>query len=112
MGNEAYAILVDYHWCTGCHTCEMACQMEKGLPIGQSGVKVFEMGPWQIEGDVWQLDYAPIFGSQCDACAERTGKGKLPACVHHCQARCMEYGTVEELSARMEPGTKKALYLL
>lgn len=107
-----YGILVDYAWCTGCHTCEMACQMEHGLPIGQSGVKVFQMGPWQIEGDRWQYDYSPVFGDQCNLCAERRGKGKLPSCVKHCQANCMSFGTVEELSAKLSDHRKQALFSL
>ena len=24
----AKGILVDYEWCSGCHTCEMACTVE------------------------------------------------------------------------------------
>lgn len=31
---SGYGILIDYNWCTGCHSCEMACQMEKKLPMG------------------------------------------------------------------------------
>ena len=33
-------ILVDYQYCTGCYSCEVACQAEHELPLEQWGVKV------------------------------------------------------------------------
>ena len=105
-------ILVDYEWCTGCHSCEFACQMEHKLPVGQTGILVQPVGPWQIEGDRWQYAYAPVPTDQCDLCAERVGAGKVPTCVQHCQAFCLEYGTVEELAAKLEGKTKQCLYVL
>ena len=33
-------ILVDYQYCTGCYSCEVACQSELELPLGQWGVRV------------------------------------------------------------------------
>ena len=58
-----YGILVDAQWCSGCHSCEVACQMEHGLPVGQTGIKVVKIGPWVIgdEADVnWQYSYLPV----------------------------------------------------
>lgn len=101
--SEQMGILIKYQWCTGCHTCEMACQQEHGLPIGQTGVKAVDIR-WQIEGDNWVYDSAPFFSKQCDLCAERCASGKLPACVHHCQAKCLEYGTISDLIGRFEQG--------
>lgn len=110
--NPEYGILVDYEWCTGCKSCEMACQMEKGLPIGQAGVKVFQVGPWKIEEDKWQYDYSVIFGDMCDLCAERVGTGKKPTCVKHCEAQCMEYGPLDELATKLGRHPKQALFAL
>ena len=25
---EKYGLLIDYTWCTGCHSCEIACKVE------------------------------------------------------------------------------------
>jgi anaerobic dimethyl sulfoxide reductase subunit B (iron-sulfur subunit) len=111
MGAET-GILIDYHWCTGCHSCEMACQMEFGFPIGQGGIKVFEVGPWQIEEDKWQFDFAPIITDMCDGCTDRVAAGKLPTCVQHCQAHCMTYGRVHELIASLQDHRKQVLYSL
>lgn len=110
--NPEYGILVDYEWCTGCHSCEMACQMEYDYPVGQTGVKVFEMGPWEIETDTWQFDHMVVFGDQCDLCEERVSKGKQPTCVKHCQAKCMTYGKIEDLVKQLHDHPKQTLFAL
>ena len=33
-------ILVSYDYCTGCHSCEVACKKELGLAKGEFGIKV------------------------------------------------------------------------
>lgn len=35
-------LLIDYQWCTGCHSCEMACRKEHGLPDDEYGIKLTE----------------------------------------------------------------------
>ena len=107
-----HGILVDYEWCTGCHSCEFACQMEHGFPVGQTGVMVKEVGPYRIEGDHWQYAYMPVPTDQCDLCAARRELGKVPTCVQHCQAKCLEYGPLEELNAKLAAKTKQAVFAL
>lgn len=46
-----YGLMIDNEYCTGCHSCEIACRNELGLPMGQWGIKLLEMGG---------------FGSLCD----------------------------------------------
>ena len=106
-----YGLLIDTEWCTGCHTCEIACQMEHKLPVGQTGILVQEIGPWEIGDGKWQLSYLPALTAQCTGCADRVAKGKLPTCVQHCPARCMEHGPVEELAKKME-GSNKVLFTI
>ena len=50
----AKGLLVDYEWCSGCHTCEVACQIEHGYPTDQWGIKVCEVGPWKYGEKKWQ----------------------------------------------------------
>jgi anaerobic dimethyl sulfoxide reductase subunit B (iron-sulfur subunit) len=107
-----YGILIDYDWCTGCHSCEMACQQENQLPVGQSGILVNELGPWEYSPDTWQLTYLPVPTDQCNLCKARVAKGKLPSCVQHCQAQCMSYGALEDLAARLADHTKQALFAI
>ena len=68
-----------------------------------------KIGPWVIGDEAdedWQFSYLPIPTKQCDTCAKRRGTGKVPTCVQHCQSKCLEFGTVEELSARMDEKQK------
>ena len=110
-----YGILADAQWCSGCHSCEVACQMEHGLPVGETGIKVVKIGPWPIGDEAdenWQFSYLPIPTKQCDTCAARRGLGKVPTCVQHCQAKCLEYGPLEELNAKLAAKTKQAVFAL
>ena len=45
-------------------------------------------------------------------CVERTAEGKLPACVQSCQAKVLEYGTIEECAAKLAAKGKKAAVFL
>ena len=111
---ERNAILVDYEWCTGCHSCELACQTEHQLPVGQWGVKVFEIGPYPYEVDgntKWQFSYDIAFTDQCDLCASRVKAGKKPTCVKHCQAAVMEFGPLSELAKKAGSKSHMALYI-
>lgn len=105
-----YGLLIDYEYCTGCHTCEIACQMEHQIPVGKFGIQLAEIGPWQIEGDKWQYAYIPVPTELCNLCGERVAKGKLPSCVHHCQANVMKFGKVEDLAKEMEGKSRMVLF--
>ena len=111
MASE-YGLLIDYDWCTGCHTCETACQMELGLPVGQYGIKLAELGPWEYKPEVWQFTYIPLPTDQCNLCEDRVATGKEPSCVQHCQAKCMEYGKVEDLAKKLVDHKKQVLFAL
>ena len=71
------------------------------------GVKLFEDGPRILPNGKYEYNYLPVFTSLCDLCAERVEMGKLPTCVHHCQAACMKYGKVEDL-AKMAAETPRS----
>ena len=103
------ALLFDYEFCSGCHTCEIACQKEHGFGPGEFGVELRQLGPVELEPKVWQYDNIPVPTDRCDHCLERVEKGTDPTCVKHCQAGCIAFGPVEELAARMT-GTHMALF--
>ena len=106
-------ILINYEFCTGCHSCEVACKKHLELPAGEFGIKLSETGPFEYAGktgaDHWEWTYLPVMTKACDMCEDRTAKGKLPMCVQHCQAWCMYYGEVEELAAKIDGETRWAL---
>ena len=43
--NKAYGLLINYEYCTGCKSCEMACSVEHDIPIGKFGIKLEQVGP-------------------------------------------------------------------
>lgn len=107
-----YGLMVDYEWCTGCHSCEVACKMRLGLPEGEFGIKLSEDKPWKIGEDRWEFKFVPIPTGLCDLCEDRTAGGKMPSCVQNCCAHVLEYGAVEELAAKLsDKGKKAALFL-
>lgn len=93
-------LAIDYEYCTGCHTCEIACQQEHDFAPDQYGIKLMQIGPDQIDERHWQYEFVPVPTDRCDRCAARIAKGKRPSCVQHCQAGCVLYGTLEELSEK------------
>jgi Fe-S-cluster-containing dehydrogenase component len=108
-----FGLMIDNEYCTGCHSCEVSCKNEHDLPLGQWGIKVLELGPWKLpDGKKWEYRYVPVLTSLCDLCSDRINKGEKPACVLHCLASCMEYGSMEELAQKMEAKGKKAMILV
>ena len=107
-------ILVDYEWCSGCKACEMACRVEHDFPKGENGIQVVQVGPYQVSSgeDEWVWINMPVFTDQCDLCAARRGAGKLPTCVHHCQAAVMTYGELADLQEKLTAKGKQVLFAL
>lgn len=97
------ALLINYEYCTGCHACEVACRNAKQIPRGKWGIKltktVFKVDSNDVR-DTWEYTSLPYPTQMCDLCADRVAEGKKPACVHHCNSLCMEYGTIEEMAKR------------
>ena len=97
-------LVVDYDYCSGCHTCEIACQQEHGFAPDQYGIKLTQVGPDQITERKWQYDFVPVSTDRCDRCAKRQDSGKVPSCVQHCQAGCIYVGTLDEVSDKLGKG--------
>lgn len=107
MANKGeYGLFIDYEFCTGCKTCVTACKMEHNMPAGDFGISLLLDGPRQSSDGKWTLNFLPIPTHLCDMCEERVNAGKLPTCVHHCQAGVMVYGPVEELAAKAKKAAK------
>ena len=106
-------ILINYDYCTGCHSCEVACKKVLELPKGEFGIKLTQVGPYPYDGKTgserWEYTYLPVVTRACDMCEGRVAKGKIPMCVQHCQAWCMYYGEVEDLVKKMDGKTRWVL---
>lgn len=103
-------LIIQYDFCTGCHSCEVACKREHDFGKGEYGITVFEYGPALKPDGRYDFFYLPALTDLCDMCIDRLEAGKLPACVHNCQAKVMEYGDVKELAEKMVDIKKCVLY--
>lgn len=112
-----YGLLIDYEYCSGCQSCEVACKEEHDFPVGKWGIRVFDEGPWLKNDDPdevgpdfnWNKIAIPT--DLCDLCAERVAAHREPSCVHHCLAACMKFGTVEELALDLKRKPKQVLWV-
>lgn len=93
-----YGLLVDYEYCTGCHACEVACKQEHRIPAKKlGGIKIIELIE-ELPGRKLDITYFPLLTRLCLFCPPRVKRGLLPACVKHCMAQCLKFGSAEELA--------------
>lgn len=71
-------ILINTEYCTGCHSCEVACRKELGLGKGEWGIKLTETGPWKYEtgkaAGQWEWTWTPVITKACDMCEGRVAR--------------------------------------
>ena len=103
-------LLIDYEYCYGCQTCIAACMTEHGYGPGFSGIELHQIGPKELAPDEWEYTFVPVPTDLCDLCAERVSEGRLPTCVHHCNAKVMEYGPIGELAVKAAEKPHVAIY--
>jgi len=102
-------LLIHYEYCTGCHTCEVACQQEHDFPVGKCGIKVTEY-VYAAEKKPVAVDFLPFPTELCDLCINRCREGEMPACVKHCQSFCMSFGPIDQLVNQMEGLARSAIF--
>lgn len=101
-------LLIHYDYCTGCHSCEIACQQEHDFPVGHYGVYVTEHIMETDKGV--RINYYPLITDMCDLCPGRAAEDMPPACVKHCQAQSMFFGDLDELLTIQKNLPKSMLY--
>lgn len=104
-----YGLLIHYDYCTGCFTCEVACQQEHSYPPEKCGIKVTEY-VYEATSKPVAIDYLPFPTDLCNLCSSRVIQGEAPACVKHCQSQCMEYGPLEDLVIALTRNKKSVLF--
>lgn len=108
---SANGLMIDYEYCTGCQSCELACKNEHGYGADDWGIKVVELGPMELQGKM-EWNYLPFPTRLCDLCADRVEAGGIPSCALHCLANVIEWGPVDELSKKLdEKGSKAVVFL-
>ncbi len=68
-------LMIDYEYCSGCHSCEVACKQEHGYPVGKGGIHLNEILTEMPDKRI-RIDYIPFPTAYCDLCAARTRKGE------------------------------------
>lgn len=106
-------LLINYELCTGCHTCEVACKIEHGIPAGKWGIHILDDGLWPInqKKNEWNWNHIPVPTNLCDLCADRVSKKREPTCVHHCLAQVMTFGPVDELAKALAENPRQMLFV-
>jgi len=107
---ERKGLMIHYEYCTGCHSCEVACKQEHNYPVGRGGIHLNEVIT-ELPNKTLRIDYLPFPTQHCNLCASRTMRGKQPACVKHCQAAIMFYGSLAELAKLMEQKPRSVLFV-
>ena len=79
--NEDGVVLIDAEMCDGCGACVEIC------PYGAPAI-VPETGK----------------AGKCDSCVALRAKGQQPACVEACLTRCLDFGNMDELTAKYGDG--------
>jgi len=74
-----------------------------------SGIRVLEVVE-NLPNDKAYLAFLPFPTELCILCRPRTKKGLEPACVKHCMASCIKYGTIEDLSEEMKGKARMVLW--
>lgn len=108
---EVKALYIDYEYCSGCKSCELACKNEHGIESGQWGIRVLEDGPWQLDDGRWHWNYIPVLSELCDLCEERVKAGLEPSCVQHCQAKVLYLESPETLTQKITEKKKAAIFI-
>lgn len=104
-----YGLLIDYEFCSGCRSCELACKQEHNRPPEEYGIYVKEVEA-EIAGG--KLYYFPFPTDNCNLCGKRIAKGLQPACVQNCWAGVMKFGTIGELTKYMQQKPKTMLWVV
>ncbi len=104
-----FGLLIDYEYCTGCYTCQVACSQEYKWPAGMAGIRVLEIVQ-KLPNNKPYLTFLPFPTENCILCAPRTKKGLEPACVKHCMAGCMKFGRLKDLAKELGKKPRMVLW--
>ncbi|MCD8212254.1 MAG: oxidoreductase [Oscillospiraceae bacterium] len=104
-----YGMFIDLQYCTGCHSCEVACQQENHYDVEQFGIQVTEYIVKKKSGVV--IDYVPYVTDLCHFCLGRLKEGNRPLCAKSCMSQCMFVGPIDEVIEHAKDGKKPVVYM-
>lgn len=106
--SEQRGLVIDFEWCTGCHSCEIAGKFANNLNYDQWCIKL-GTGKRSV-GDRIVLDFIPQPTELCNLCAPRTARGQLPACVQSCPPQVIRFGTRSELETELQKKPNQTMW--
>jgi anaerobic dimethyl sulfoxide reductase subunit B len=80
-----YAFLINSDACSGCKTCQVACNDRYSVPMGQHWRRVYEVsaGSWEKRGESWATTVVSYnLSISCVHCIE-------PVCATICPSQCI-----------------------
>ena len=106
-----YGLLIDYEYCTNCHSCEVACEEAHDFPPEARGIRVFEDGPFEYGDSQWNWNYIPTPSDRCNLCADRIANHQEPACVGRCLAQVTKLGRIDDLVEDFKSKPRQVLWM-
>lgn len=70
------ALLINYKYCSGCHSCEIACRNHLQCGLGKWGIKLTEIQPFEAHPGDWNWDYVPVPRSSAISAPSASKRGR------------------------------------
>lgn len=103
-----FGLLIDYEYCVGCRSCEVACKMEYNRSQDVWGIRVQRAGESDSSGKIY---FIPFPTDNCNLCGKRRANGKEPSCEKHCWTGAIKFGKIEELTEEIKKRSKTVLWV-
>ena len=78
MTGKQLSFVIELDRCIGCASCQAACHMENGTPLGSHRIRVLQAGPFGVFPDL-SMYFLPSMCQQCEApdCARVCPSGAI-----------------------------------
>ena len=103
-----FGLLIDYEYCVGCKSCEVACKMEHGRVQDECGIRVLRAEESYPDENIY---FIPFPTDNCDLCGKRRAQGKKTSCEKHCWTGAIRFGKIEELIQDLKKKSKTVLWV-
>ena len=103
-----FGLVIDYEYCVGCKSCEVACKMEHGNVQHEWGIRVLRAEESYPGGKIY---FIPFPTEKCDLCGRRRAQGRRTSCEKHCWTGAIRSGKIEELTEDLKKKSKTVLWI-
>lgn len=91
---EPVGMLVELDRCTGCSSCQIACQQANHYSYDEKWMECVRRNPVLVDG---KLRMYHLVAPSLDKCAECVAKEPTPLCMKVCMGNCLYIAPVEKL---------------